>query len=193
MALIVALIIGYVLASLNSAILLCKTLRLPDPRKAGSGNPGATNVLRIAGRNTAAVVLILDALKGLIPVMIATSVFGLQGAPLALVVLAACLGHAFPVFFQFDGGKGIATLFGGLIGLNLVLTLLLGLIWVGTALLSRYSSLASLTVIVLTPFIMLIDHVNFFVPLLLTTLLLVWNHRGNIQRLRQGKEPQIGE
>jgi glycerol-3-phosphate acyltransferase PlsY len=138
-------------------------------------------------------VLLLDALKGLIPVAIASSAFALQGAALALVLLAACLGHAFPIFFKFNGGKGIATLFGALMGLNLVLTILLGLIWIGTALLSRYASLASLTVIILTPFIMLIDNANFFIPLLLTALLLTWNHRGNIKRLRQGKESQIGE
>jgi len=183
------------LGSISTAIVTSRILGLPDPRKAGSGNPGATNVLRIGGKKAAIITLTGDVLKGFLPVVVAKS---LNAPPwiIALVAFAALLGHVFPVFFRFRGGKGVATAFGALTAVNpLVGGGLLG-IWIFVALLFRYSSLAALTAAVAAPFLMLVtipaNKWLFFLSTGAMSLLLLWRHRSNIQNLLAGRETKIG-
>lgn len=188
---IIALIIAYLLGSLNSAVLISKYLKLPDPRTSGSGNAGATNILRTMGKNQAIMVLLGDALKGIIAVLLAR-MFGVQGFILGLVALAAVAGHVFPVFFKFKGGKGVATMMGA----TLILTPLVGVfsiaVWVVIAFLLRYASLASIVAAICAPLFMLIfgNHQYAF-PLLLVAALIIWRHWDNIERLRNGTETKI--
>src|SRR3990167_5067564 len=137
---VISIIIAYLFGSISSAILVCKIMGLPDPRTEGSRNPGATNVLRIGGKKAAAITLLGDMLKGVIPVL-AAKWYGLDSLGLALVTFAAFIGHLFPVFFRLEGGKGVATLLGCLLALSLPA----GLCWIATWLLMaailRYSSL----------------------------------------------------
>lgn len=139
------IIFAYLCGSISSAILICRLARLPDPRKFGSGNPGATNVLRIGGKLAAASVLICDVLKGMIPVWLA---YYLNVPPfyLGIVAIAACLGHIYPVFFHFKGGKGVATAFGSIAAIGWDLSGLIAGTWLLTVLLSGYSSLVLLSV-----------------------------------------------
>ncbi|MGB6976613.1 MAG: glycerol-3-phosphate 1-O-acyltransferase PlsY, partial [Gammaproteobacteria bacterium] len=184
MKLILCLIIAYLFGSISSAVIVSRLLGLPDPRTQGSGNPGATNVLRLAGRYPALLVFIGDMLKGLLPVLLAR-LFGLHGGMLAIVPLAALLGHIYPVFFQFKGGKGVATAFGALIGLSLPVGLCVGITWLLVAFFSRYSSLAALIAAVLMPIYMLLfADFSYFIPSVLMCVLLVWRHQENIQRLK---------
>lgn len=186
------ILIAYLFGSLSAAIILCRLLGLPDPRTQGSGNPGATNVLRIGGKKAAAATLFLDMLKGLLPVLLARAL----EAPLeiqAAVAFAAFLGHLYPVFFRFQGGKGVATALGVLLGLNWLVGLATIATWLVMALLFRISSLAALTAILLTPlYVWLLDRQ---VPLLAVagaiTLLLFWRHRSNIRKLLDGTEGRI--
>ncbi|MCX2944176.1 glycerol-3-phosphate 1-O-acyltransferase PlsY, partial [Rahnella perminowiae] len=137
------IIFAYLCGSISSAILVCRVARLPDPRTAGSGNPGATNVLRLGGRLAAAAVLIFDVLKGMLPVWLA---YRLNIPPmyLGLTAIAACLGHIYPVFFRFKGGKGVATAFGAIAPIGWDLTGLMTGTWLLTVLLSGYSSLGAI-------------------------------------------------
>jgi glycerol-3-phosphate acyltransferase PlsY len=189
----VAISIAYLLGSISSAILVCTLMHLPDPRTQGSHNPGATNVLRIGGKKAAIITLFGDVLKGFVPVLLARGMH-LNAAVLACVALAAFIGHLFPLFFQFKGGKGVATLLGCLLALNP----LIGLGWIATwlimALLFRYSSLASLTASLLTPiyFWYFSSHFIYVIVSLFMALLLVYRHRGNIINLWAGKESKIG-
>lgn len=189
--LILCLIIAYLFGSISSAVIVSRLLGLPDPRTQGSGNPGATNVLRLAGRYPALLVFIGDMLKGLLPVLLAR-LFGLHGGMLAIVPLAALLGHIYPVFFQFKGGKGVATAFGALIGLSLPVGLCVGITWLLVAFFSRYSSLAALIAAVLMPIYMLLfADFSYFIPSALMSILLVWRHQENIRRLKAGTESKI--
>ncbi len=184
--------IAYLFGSLSAAIVLCRLLGLPDPRTQGSGNPGATNVLRIGGKKAAAATLLLDMLKGLLPVLLARAL----GTPVeiqAAVAFAAFLGHLYPVFFRFQGGKGVATALGVLLGLNWLVGLATIATWLIMALLFRISSLAALTAMLLTPgYFWLLDRQP---PLLITmaliTAMLFWRHRGNIRKLIDGSESRI--
>lgn len=186
------ILLAYLFGSLSAAIILCRLLGLPDPRTQGSGNPGATNVLRIGGKKAAAATLLLDMLKGLLPVLLARAL----DAPLeiqATVAFAAFLGHLYPVFFRFQGGKGVATALGVLLGLNWLVGLATIATWLVVAFLFRISSLAALTAILLTPaFFWLLDRQA---PLLLAaaviTLMLFWRHRSNIRKLLDGTEGRI--
>lgn len=191
MANIISLIVAYLLGSLSSAILISKFLKLPDPRKEGSGNPGATNILRTAGKNKAAIVLIADILKGVLAILIARLI-GAQGFMLGLVALAAVLGHVFPLFFKFKGGKGIATMIGTLLLLSFWVGVLVAVIWIAVAFIIRYSSLASLISAVCAPIFMMIfgNHLYAF-PTLLIAALIIWRHMDNIKRLRAGTESKI--
>ena len=183
---------GYLFGSISTAIIVCKLMGLPDPRTGGSGNPGATNVARLGGKKAAALTLIGDMLKGLIPVLIAHA---LQAGPtiLAGTALAAFVGHLYPVFFGFRGGKGVATALGVIYGLYWPVGLLTTAIWLGMALLFRYSSLAALTAILLTPpgFMWLWPEPPVIIAMAIMTVMLYWRHRSNISNLLSGKEGKI--
>ena len=185
---------GYLLGSLSSAIIVCRLLGLPDPRGEGSGNPGATNVLRIGGKKAAAITLIGDMLKGLVPVLIAK----LLGADLtiqAAVAVAAFLGHLYPLFFGFKGGKGVATALGVLLGLHWPVGLLTIATWLVIAKVFKISSLAALLVILVTPLYiwLLIPNNSLIIAMLFMGTLLFWRHRTNIKGLLAGSEGKIGD
>ncbi|MEW6646760.1 MAG: glycerol-3-phosphate 1-O-acyltransferase PlsY [Pseudomonadota bacterium] len=191
----IALIAGaYLLGSLSTAIILCRLLGLPDPRTQGSGNPGATNVLRFGGKKLAALTLVGDLVKGLIPVLIARSLTA-DPVVLAAVAMAAFLGHLYPLFFGFKGGKGVATAVGVLFGLAWPVALAAILTWLVMAALFRISSLSALTASVLAPAYMfwLDGRAAFITMTAVMSLFLLWRHRANIQRLLAGEEKKIGK
>ncbi|MFN7096083.1 MAG: glycerol-3-phosphate 1-O-acyltransferase PlsY, partial [Gammaproteobacteria bacterium] len=140
---IALILFAYILGSISSAIVVCKIMRLPDPRAEGSGNPGATNVLRVGGKTAAIITLIGDILKGVIPVLIARAC-GVTDLALALVAFAAFVGHLYPVFFGFKGGRGVATAFGAILALSWFIALLALAVWILIAVVFRFSSLASI-------------------------------------------------
>jgi glycerol-3-phosphate acyltransferase PlsY len=183
---------GYLFGSISTAIIACKLMGLPDPRTEGSQNPGATNVLRIGGKKAAFATLAGDMLKGLVPVLIAQA---LQAGPviLAATALAAFLGHLYPVFFGFLGGKGVATALGVLFGLSWQVGLAVTGTWLVMALLFHYSSLAALTAMLLAPlyFWWLHPEPAFLGAMGIITVLLFWRHRSNIRDLLDGKEGKI--
>lgn len=187
-------VIGYLIGSVSAAILVCKVAGLPDPRTQGSGNPGATNVLRVGGKGPAAITLLGDAAKGLIPVL-AAMLLGIPPLWVGLTALAAVLGHLFPVFFQFRGGKGVATSFGAVFGISWLAGLLTITTWLAISLTFRYSSLAALTSMVLVPLYLWITtrSMELAVCGALIGVLIFWRHRANITRLLNGTEPKIGD
>ena len=197
-----AVVAAYLLGSLAFAVLVSRVMGLSDPRTFGSKNPGATNVLRSGSRPAAIVTLLLDGLKGLLPVLLVRLYgprHGLQEGTLAMVALAAFLGHLYPVFFRFQGGKGVATFIGVVFGVHWILGLATGATWLIIAFFFRYSSLASLLSAVFAPvYYLLGDHVTWYaeapvtMALFAMALLLAWRHRANIQRLLQGKESRLG-
>lgn len=188
---LVALIIAYLLGSVNCAILVCKYGKNGDPRAQGSKNPGATNVLRIAGKNAAIVTLLGDGLKGFLAVVVG-HLLHLHGADLAFVGLAVFVGHLYPIYFKFQGGKGVATFLGVLFGLHLLLGVVAVVTWAVVAMIWRYSSLAALATAVIAPlYSLLFFHNGFFIPLLIAAILLIYRHRENIARLKTGKESKI--
>ncbi len=194
MILDVSLVIAaYLVGSLSTAVLVSKSMGLPDPRSSGSGNPGATNVLRLGGKKAAAGTLLGDVLKGLLPVLVARMLGG-GDTIVALVGLAAFLGHLFPVFFGFRGGKGVATGLGVLVGLSPAAAGLAALSWLLVAAVSRYSSLAALVTAVLAPvFLALLGGASAqVVVLVVMACLLIWRHHANIARLLKGSESRIG-
>lgn len=185
--------LAYLLGSLSTAVIVSKLLKLPDPRDEGSKNPGATNVLRLGGKKAAAITLAGDALKGLVPVLIAQAL----AAPaeiLAAVGLAAFLGHLYPVFFGFKGGKGVSTALGVLSGFSGWVGLAVLATWLAMAALFRYSSLAALTAAVLAPvYVALLLHAPVLTGAALSmALLIVARHRTNIERLLKGEESRLG-
>jgi glycerol-3-phosphate acyltransferase PlsY len=191
MAAIVSIIIAYLIGSLNMSIIIALALGKPDPRTQGSGNAGATNTLRTSGKKDAAWVLLGDIIKGVIAVVIAR-IFHVEGFMLGLVALAAVVGHIFPLYFKFKGGKGVATMMGVLIALNIWIGVISIASFVITALLSRYASLASLTAAVVAVVCSLIfGHFHYFVPILVIAALIFWKHMANIDRLRTGTESKI--
>ena len=183
---------GYLFGSISTAIIVCKLMGLPDPRTGGSGNPGATNVARLGGKKAAALTLVGDMLKGLIPVLIAHA---LHASPVILAgtALAAFLGHLYPVFFGFRGGKGPATALGVIYGMDWRVGLMTKAIWMVMALLFRYSSLAALVAILLAPlgFLWLWPQPAVIAAMVIMTVLLYWRHRSNISNLLNGKEGKI--
>lgn len=190
---ILAILIAYLFGSVSSAIIICKLMRLPDPRTQGSKNPGATNVLRIGGKSAAIMTLIGDTLKGVIPVLLAKW-YGFDTLGLALITFAAFFGHLYPIFFRFEGGKGVATAFGCLIALDWQLGLALSAIWLGMAIVFRYSSLASLTVALLAPILAwFLTNLDYTVMACCISVLLIYRHRINIAKLLAGKESKIGK
>ncbi|HGX92661.1 MAG TPA: glycerol-3-phosphate 1-O-acyltransferase [Candidatus Tenderia sp.] len=183
---------AYLLGSVSTAIITCKMMGLADPRSEGSKNPGATNVLRIGGKKAAAITLVGDFLKGLIPVLIA-HLAGATDAVLAAVALAAFLGHLYPLFFGFMGGKGVATALGVLLGISWPVALACLATWVVMAKVFKVSSLSALTAAVLAPLYMwLLEPAPVFWAMnLVIAVLLIWRHRSNIQRLLSGAESRI--
>ena len=190
-AVIIFSAIAYAIGSLSSAIFVCKFLNLPDPRTSGSMNPGTTNVLRIGGKTPALITLGADMLKGFIPVLIAHMV-GISGLGIGIVALAAVVGHIFPVFFKFQGGKGVATSLGAFLAMSPIAGLAVIITWCAIAAILRYSSLASLIAAVTAPIFMLIlGNAAYFLPTIIISALLVWRHIGNIKRLKAGTEDKI--
>lgn len=181
---------GYLIGSVCSAVIVCQLFGLKDPRSEGSKNPGATNVLRLAGKKYAALVLLADMLKGTLPVLMAKAL-GASPLIIGLTCLAAVLGHIYPLFFGFKGGKGVATALGSFFGLNLFFGAAILAIWILVAKWRHFSSLASIVALSLAPLIALIFKAAFFAPLTLITMLVLYQHRENINRLLNGTEPQI--
>ena len=185
-------LIAYFVGSISSAIVLCRLAGLPDPRSQGSGNPGATNVLRFGGRSLAAKVLIGDMLKGLLPVLFAYWVDGTTSV-LAAVALCAFLGHLYPVFFDFRCGKGVATAFGVILGIMWPVALALLVTWIVIAALSKISSLGALVAAIAAPFYAwyISEHNQYVILTGIISILLIWRHRSNIQQLLAGTEDKI--
>jgi len=193
---------SYLLGSLSFAVIISRVMGLNDPRSYGSHNPGATNVLRSGNKKAAVLTLVFDAAKGWLPVLAVQqwgAEYGLGAGTAALAGLAAFVGHLFPVFFRFKGGKGVATAAGVLLGVNPLLGLSVGLTWVIVAWFSRYSSLAALAAAVFAPAYYAFggDVAWPYAPpllgaLIVMSLLLVWRHIDNINRLVAGTESQLG-
>lgn len=185
-------VLAYLFGSISSAIIVCRILGYPDPRTTGSNNPGATNVLRIASKGAAITTLIGDFLKGLIPVLISLQLTS-DTLILALVGFGAFLGHLFSLFFQFKGGKGVATAVGVFSGISWQLALCLFLVWLAVAVTTRLSSLAALTATTLAPVIIfwLLNDNYYLLISIFIGLLLFWRHRENIHRLSNGTESKI--
>jgi glycerol-3-phosphate acyltransferase PlsY len=171
--------VAYLTGSVSSAIIVCQLMGLGDPRENGSGNPGATNVMRIGGKKAAAITLFGDAIKGLLPVLLAK-----------LVVFAAFLGHLYPVFFGFKGGKGVATSFGVTLGVNLLLGLAVSATWLLVYKIGNISSLSALVAACLAPIYVwfIVGDPYLVVTFVLISLILLWRHKSNIQRLLAGQE-----
>ncbi len=186
-------ILSYLLGSIASAILVCRLFGLSDPRAGGSGNPGATNVMRLHGKKAAALTLAGDVLKGVVPVLIA-KFFQQPSLVIALCGLAAFGGHLFPVFFGFKGGKGVATLVGVLIASHWLLGLGFILTWLLVAALFRYSSLAALVAAALTPVYswLIFNDMAYLSCQVIMVALLFWRHHSNIRKLLAGTESKIG-
>jgi glycerol-3-phosphate acyltransferase PlsY len=193
-----AIVLAYLVGSLSFAVIFSRLMGLADPRSYGSGNPGATNVLRSGHKGAAVLTLAFDVLKGYVPVVVALLAqerFGLGGLTVALVGLAAFLGHLWPVFFRFQGGKGVATAAGVLLALNPVLGLATLASWALVVGFMRYVSLGSIVAAVFAPFYQLLiwgggAPLLAIVPM---SLLLVWRHAANIRKLMAGTESRLGQ
>lgn len=185
----ILVIFSYLLGSISAAIITCKLMGLPDPRTLGSNNPGATNVLRIGGKKAAAITLAGDMLKGLIPVLIAL-LFTTEDLTLALVACAAFLGHLYPVFFAFKGGKGVATAFGAILGISWPVALAILLTWLVVAYGLKISSLSALVAAALAPFYFWwLSGSDVLIAMgVFISVLLIWRHRSNIKKLLEGTE-----
>lgn len=199
---VLATVAAYLLGSLSFAVIVTRLMGLNDPRTYGSKNPGATNVLRSGSKAAAIVTLLLDAVKGWLPVVLVRwfgKPYGMEDGTIALVGLAAFLGHLWPVFFRFEGGKGVATALGVLLGISGWLGLATALTWVIVAFFFRYSSLASLVAAVFAPvYYLLVSGVVWYaeasiaVAIGVMSMLLAWRHKENIGRLIEGKESRLG-
>ncbi len=191
---IVFIIAAYLLGSISSAIIVCRLMGLPDPRSQGSNNPGATNVLRIGGKKPAAITLFGDMLKGFIPVLFA-NLMGVGESTLAAVAMAVFLGHLYPLFFYFQGGKGVATALGVQFGLSWMIGGSVAVIWLFMGYVIKISSLSALVSMALAPIIvwLVTDSIALTGMSVVMTVLLFWRHRSNIQKLLAGKESKIAD
>ena len=187
-------LVGYLVGSIPFAVVASKAFGLADPRSHGSGNPGATNVLRTGHKTAAVLTLLGDALKGWFAVWLATHL-GAGALAIAAAGTGAFLGHLFPLFLRFKGGKGVATALGVLAGFSGSLALVAAGAWLLTALLTRYSSLAALVAAIAAPIAagFLIERIEIVTAVAIMSGLLIWRHRPNIQRLFAGTEPRIGK
>ena len=184
---------GYLAGSISTAIITCKLMGLKDPRSVGSNNPGATNVLRHGGKKAAIITLLGDMLKGLIPVLVVSRIDPAAGA-IAITGIAAFLGHLYPVYFRFKGGKGVATFYGVMLGINWMLGLSALGVWLLTAAITRISALSALVSAFSSPFIawyITQSQVLTAATVFMVTLL-IWRHRSNIRNMLEGKENKIG-
>ena len=183
------LFFAYLLGSLSSAIILSKIMGFTDPRSQGSKNPGATNVLRIAGKKAAFFTLVGDCLKGLVPVLIAAAVSE-DRLFIALAGFLAFLGHCYPVFFGFSGGKGVATAIAVNVGFNWIVGLVIISVWLLFAKVFKISSLAAIISFTILPFLVYWQEAAIDITLVfaIMSLILIWRHKSNIQRLIQGQE-----
>lgn len=181
---------AYFAGSVSSAVLVCRLKHLPDPREIGSGNPGATNVLRAGGPIPALLVLFLDMLKGAIPAYLAY-IMGIGTIWLGIIAIAACLGHIYPIFFHFHGGKGVATAFGAMAPIGNDLSFCLICTWLVTLIISRYSSVAAITTAILAPFYTWYLDDRFTLPVAMLATLIILRHKANIIRLKKGDEPKF--
>ena len=180
---------AYLIGSISSAIIVCRLMGLPDPREQGSGNPGATNVMRIGGKKAAGITLLGDLFKGLIPVYAARiSEFPVEF--LAVTGIAAFIGHLYPVFFKFKGGKGVATSMGVLLGFSWVLGFSVMATWLLIYKVGKISSLAALIAFILAPIYvwLMVGDATLVVASVVMTVFLLWRHKSNIQRLMAGSE-----
>ena len=191
MGFLISVVIAYLLGSLSFAVIVAEFKKFPDPRVTGSGNAGATNMLRMVGKQTALYVLLGDILKGLIAILIARFL-NIQGMNLSFVGLVAVLGHIFPIYFKFQGGKGVATMMGVLLGLSFWIGLFVIITWIIIGYLFRYASVAALVSIIAAPVYTIIGgRVDYFFPILLIATLVIWKHWKNFQRLWKGIEKKI--
>ncbi|AYY59786.1 glycerol-3-phosphate 1-O-acyltransferase PlsY [Burkholderia multivorans] len=196
MQILLAALIAYLIGSVSFAVIVSAAMGLADPRSYGSRNPGATNVLRSGNKKAAILTLIGDAFKGWIAVWLARR-YGLPDVAIAWVAIAVFIGHLYPVFFRFQGGKGVATAAGVLLAVHPVLGLATALTWLIIAFFFRYSSLAALVAAVFAPlfdvFLFGTNHNPIAWAVLAMSVLLVWRHRGNIAKLLAGEESRIGD
>lgn len=200
---LLAVLAAYLVGSLSFAVIVSRVMGLHDPRTYGSKNPGATNVLRSGSKAAAIVTLLLDALKGWLPVMLVKwfgARYGLGDGTVAMVGLAAFVGHLFPVFFRFKGGKGVATALGVLVATSWILGLATGVTWLLIAYFFRYSSLASLVAAVFAPVyyifgggVVWIMDKSLVLSTAVMSLMLIWRHSENISRLVKGTESRLGK
>jgi glycerol-3-phosphate acyltransferase PlsY len=195
------ILLAYLIGSISFAVVVSKCMRLPDPHSYGSGNPGATNVLRTGNKVAAGLTFLGDALKGFLAVVLARAILGdppldayLDSWILCGVVIAVFLGHLFPVFHGFKGGKGVATACGILFGINFILGIATLSTWIIVAVFLRYSSLAALAAAVFGPiyFVFLFGFGPMAIALAVVCILLIWRHKSNIQNLLNGTESRIG-
>ena len=199
---LIAIVLSYLLGSLSFAVIVSRSLGMADPRSYGSKNPGATNVLRSGNKGAALATLLLDAIKGWVPVFLVHHFgdrFGMGLGTAALAGLAAFLGHLYPLFFGFRGGKGVATAAGALVGIDALLGLATGTTWLIIAFFFRYSSLASIAAAFFAPAYYLMGggiawplDLTVLLAIVIISLLLVWRHRENIRRLVAGIESKLG-
>ena len=189
---VIGILLSYLVGSISSSIIIARIMNLPDPRSLGSGNPGATNMLRTGSKKAALITLFGDLLKGLIPLLIARWL-DVETSILCFIGFAAIIGHRYPVYYRFAGGKGVATTLGVLLGLQWQLALIWIAAWLFTAKLSGYSSLAALIAITLLPFasyLLNLPH-SITITCVIVAALVVWRHRSNINNLLSGKESKI--
>lgn len=190
LTLILCLLFAYLLGSISSAILLSRLFNFPDPRTHGSKNPGATNVLRVSNKYLAGTVLLFDFFKGLIPVGVA-HYFQLEVNYIGLIAISACLGHMYPIFFNFKGGKAVATTLGALLGLLPYVGIVLIVFWLAILKLSKYASLASIITAMIAPLLAYLFYTSSIYAVLMLSLLVVFKHKDNVLRLCKGQESKI--
>ncbi len=189
--LVLLIIIGaYLLGSISSAVLISRLYRLPDPRDSGSGNPGATNVLRLGGKSAAGMVLVCDVLKGMLPVWL-SYFLNINPFLLGIIGIAACLGHIYPIFFHFRGGKGVATALGALAPIGWDLSGMLIGTWLLTVCITGYSSLGSLITALAAPMLTWLVKPEYTMAVSMLSCLIVLRHHDNVRRLFEGKETKI--
>ncbi|MGV3001138.1 glycerol-3-phosphate 1-O-acyltransferase PlsY [Vibrio sp.] len=189
---LILIILAYLLGSISSAVLICRMCKLPDPRLQGSNNPGATNVLRVGGKWAAFGVLLCDILKGMLPVW-GSYYLGIEPLILGFIGVATCLGHIYPIFFHFKGGKGVATAVGTMAPIGFDLTGMVMATWLITFFFSRYSSLAAIVTSLLAPFYTWLVKPQYTIPVAMLSCLIIFRHHQNIKRLIDGSEPKINK
>ena len=178
---------AYLIGSISSAVIVCRLFSLDDPRFRGSGNPGTTNVYRLGGWAPALLTLLFDILKGMLPVW-GSYYLGFDPFILAIVAMAACLGHIYPLYFEFKGGKAVATALGAMFPIAWEMAILLIVTWLVVFFVTRVSSLAALITVSLAPIYAYMIKPQYTVPAIMLTALIIWRHRTNIVRLWRGEE-----